>query len=56
MSSDIPTNTMPAGAPAAPSTFTTPEEERMIDDAFREVLDGYLQSNHRKKVEIRSAR
>ena len=24
----------------------------MIDDAFREVLDGYLQSNHRKKVEI----
>lgn len=24
----------------------------MIDDAFREVLEGYLQSNHRKKVEI----
>ncbi len=24
----------------------------MIEDAFREVLDGYLASNHRKKVEI----
>ena len=24
----------------------------MIDDAFREVLNGYLQSNHRKKVEM----
>lgn len=31
----------------------TPEEEnRMIDDAFRDVLNGYLASNHRKKVEI----
>ncbi len=35
----------------APS-FTTPEEERVINEAFREVLDGYLASNHRKKVEI----
>ncbi len=33
-------------------TYTTPEEDKMIDDAFREVLDGYLASNHRKKVEI----
>lgn len=32
--------------------FTTPEEDRMIENAFREVLDGYLSSNHRKKVEI----
>ena len=24
----------------------------MIDDAFQEVIDGYLRSNHRKKVEI----
>ncbi len=32
--------------------FTTEEEDRMIDAAFREVLDGYLASNHRKKVEI----
>jgi GTP pyrophosphokinase len=24
----------------------------MIEEAFREVLDGYLQSNHRKKIEI----
>jgi len=31
----------------------TPEEEdRMIEAAFAEVLDGYLRSNHRKKVEI----
>ncbi|MDE6369655.1 MAG: HD domain-containing protein, partial [Muribaculaceae bacterium] len=32
--------------------MTPEEEDRMIDDAFREVLDGYLKSNHRKKVEI----
>ncbi len=32
--------------------FTTDEEDRLIEDAFREVLDGYLASNHRKKVEI----
>lgn len=31
----------------------TPEEEdRMIEAAFAEVRDGYLRSNHRKKVEI----
>ncbi len=31
----------------------TPEEEdRMIEAAFADVLDGYLRSNHRKKVEI----
>ncbi|MDE6450495.1 MAG: RelA/SpoT family protein [Muribaculaceae bacterium] len=34
------------------SSFTTPEEDRIIDAAFQEVLDGYLASNHRKKVEI----
>ncbi len=28
------------------------EDERMIDEAFQELLDGYLRSNHRKKVEI----
>lgn len=28
------------------------EEDRMIEEAFRDVLDGYLRSNHRKKVEI----
>lgn len=28
------------------------EEDRMVDAAFREVLDAYLASNHRKKVEI----
>jgi GTP pyrophosphokinase len=32
--------------------LTTPEEDRIIDAAFREVLDGYLKSNHRKKVEM----
>ncbi len=31
----------------------TPEEEdKMIEDAFQDVLNGYLNSNHRKKVEI----
>ncbi|MDE5978512.1 MAG: RelA/SpoT family protein, partial [Muribaculaceae bacterium] len=47
-------NTNPS-VPAKPSTrnsFTTPEEDRIIEAAFREVLDGYLASNHRKKVEI----
>lgn len=35
------------------ATIYTPEqEEQMVQDAFREVLDGYLASNHRKKVEI----
>lgn len=34
------------------SKFTSAEEERMIDDAFQDVLKGYLASNHRKKVEI----
>ncbi len=29
--------------------FTTEAEDRIIEDAFREVLDGYLKSNHRKK-------
>lgn len=43
----------PAGTSPSPrNNFTTPEEDRMIDAAFREVLDGYLASNHRKKVEI----
>ncbi len=36
----------------AQDNFTTPEEDKMIDDAYAEVLNGYLSSNHRKKVEI----
>ena len=28
------------------------EEDRMVDEAFADVLNGYLKSNHRKKVEI----
>ena len=27
-------------------------EEKMVEEAFNELLDGYLSSNHRKKVEI----
>ncbi len=34
------------------NSFTTEAEDRQIEDAFREVLEGYLKSNHRKKVEI----
>ncbi|MCM1449285.1 MAG: RelA/SpoT family protein [Clostridiales bacterium] len=33
-------------------SFTTPEEDRIIEAAFQDLLDGYLASNHRKKVEI----
>lgn len=32
--------------------MTPEEEDRMIEDAFADVLNGYLKSNHRKKVEI----
>ena len=43
----------PIPSPSAPkSSFTSPEEDRIIEAAFQEVLDGYLASNHRKKVEI----
>ena len=31
---------------------TPQEEEELIEAAFQDVLDGYLKSNHRKKVEI----
>lgn len=34
------------------NNFTTEAEDIMIEEAFRDVLNGYLQSNHRKKVEI----
>lgn len=32
--------------------FTPEEEERMVNKGFQELLNGYLASNHRKKVEI----
>ncbi len=32
--------------------ITPEEEDRMVDAAFKELLDGYMASNHRKKVEI----
>lgn len=32
--------------------MTPEEEDRMVDAEFRDVLNGYLHSNHRKKVEI----
>ncbi len=32
--------------------MTPEEEDRMINAAFKELLDGYMASNHRKKVEI----
>ena len=32
--------------------FTAPEEDAMIAEAFQDVLNGYLRSNHRKKAEI----
>lgn len=32
--------------------LTPQEEDKMIDDAYQRLLNGYLASNHRKKVEI----
>lgn len=32
--------------------LTPEEEDRLVEDEFRDVLNGYLASNHRKKVEI----
>jgi GTP pyrophosphokinase len=33
-------------------TMKPEDEDRMIDEAYQKLLDGYLSSNHRKKVEI----
>jgi GTP pyrophosphokinase len=33
-------------------TMKPEDEDRMIDGAYQKLLDGYLSSNHRKKVEI----
>lgn len=35
-----------------PRQFTPEEEEQMVEDAYRQLLRSYLNSNHRKKVEI----
>lgn len=35
-----------------PSDLTYANEEQLIEDKFQELLNGYLNSNHRKKVEI----
>lgn len=32
--------------------ITPEEEDRMVEAAFKDLLDGYMASNHRKKVEI----
>lgn len=32
--------------------YSPQEEEAMVDEAFRNLLDGYMRSNHRKKVEM----
>ncbi|MCH5215675.1 MAG: bifunctional (p)ppGpp synthetase/guanosine-3',5'-bis(diphosphate) 3'-pyrophosphohydrolase [Muribaculaceae bacterium] len=36
----------------SPKIVDTPTDEKMIEDAYRDLLDGYLASNHRKKVDI----
>ena len=44
---------LPANIPQMPGgDSAAAREDAMIDAAFREMLDGYLASNHRKKVEI----
>lgn len=35
-----------------PKKLTSEEEDQLIESKFHELLDGYLASNHRKKVEI----
>lgn len=35
-----------------PAQFDPKEDERMIEEAYQDLLAGYLSSNHRKKVEI----
>lgn len=35
-----------------PYTLTPAEEEKMVEARYRELLDGYLASNHRKKTDI----
>jgi len=37
---------------AQESNITQDMEDRMIDEAYQQLLNGYLSSNHRKKVEI----
>ena len=32
--------------------YTTEQEEQMVNEAYKVLRDGYLASNHRKKVEI----
>lgn len=36
----------------APEKYTTPEEDKLINDAFQDLLKGYLVSKHRKKAEL----
>ena len=44
---------VPPTTVASPGTVMTPqEEERLIEAEFQDVVQGYLRSNHRKKVEI----
>lgn len=38
--------------PTLPRKMSPEEEDRMIEAAFQDLLDGYIKSNHRKKVEI----
>ena len=34
------------------TSYFSPDEEKAIDEAFAKLLDSYLQSKHRKKVDI----
>lgn len=38
--------------PLPTTTAFPPDEERQIEQAYQELMDGYLSSNHRKKVEL----
>ena len=37
---------------ATQNKMTPEEEDKLIQEAYQDLLNGYLSSNHRKKVEI----
>lgn len=42
----------PTLPPSLPGPLAVSDEDRRIDEAYRDLLNCYLQSNHRKKVEV----
>jgi len=49
---DTPNSTPLPSTPPTPQADTSAEDERMVQEAFQHLLDTYLASNHRGKVDI----